>query len=280
MGDDVALLPTDANIGAVLPSVAPDSRKGDNGRLIVFGGCPKYTGAPYLAATAAIYSGCDYGVVITNSVASEVHSYGPDLVVADYGSEDVARRGSAVLVGVGLGTDPTALEMFSSATSAARRLQVPLVVDGDGIRALCATLTVEQLSVLAHEIPVVLTPNIAETAALGRWVGLSALYTDRAEQKAFFERTGAYVIYKGRADVVVGGEVTVVASPGSSKRCSGIGDVLAGVVASVIGRSGPCGLAVACHMVRSASRRAWERRRWALCSSDVLEELGTLVSEF
>ena len=43
---------------AALPRRKTDGHKGDFGKLLVIGGSVGYTGAPYLAASAAVRSGC------------------------------------------------------------------------------------------------------------------------------------------------------------------------------------------------------------------------------
>ena len=42
----------------LLPARREDGHKGDFGKLLVLGGSVGYTGAPYLTAGAAVYSGC------------------------------------------------------------------------------------------------------------------------------------------------------------------------------------------------------------------------------
>ena len=42
----------------LLPPRKEDGHKGDFGKLLVLGGSVSYTGAPYLAASAAVHSGC------------------------------------------------------------------------------------------------------------------------------------------------------------------------------------------------------------------------------
>ena len=42
----------------LLPPRKEDGHKGDFGKLLVLGGSVGYTGAPYLAASAAVHSGC------------------------------------------------------------------------------------------------------------------------------------------------------------------------------------------------------------------------------
>ena len=45
-------------VKGLLPVRKQDGHKGDFGKLLVLGGSVGYTGAPYLAASAAEHSGC------------------------------------------------------------------------------------------------------------------------------------------------------------------------------------------------------------------------------
>ena len=64
-----------------LPPRKRDSHKGDNGRLLIIGGSPEYTGAPALAGVAALRSGADSVVVAApEKVAWAINRLSADLV--------------------------------------------------------------------------------------------------------------------------------------------------------------------------------------------------------
>ena len=57
-------------------------KKGECGRIAVFGGCVLYTGAPYFAAISALKCGADLVHVFCEKAAgSVIKGYSPELIV-------------------------------------------------------------------------------------------------------------------------------------------------------------------------------------------------------
>jgi hydroxyethylthiazole kinase-like uncharacterized protein yjeF len=163
---------------AVLPSFSTYARhKGDCGRLAVLGGSTMYTGAPYYAAMAAMRAGSDLvSVFCMPEAAVALKSYSPELMVwpvlppsGNSGSADseaiahavaamvdVLPRVKALVVGPGLGRDAGVMAAVAGVIDEARRREMPLVLDGDGL----------QLLVQNPRMPLprttVLTPNAME----------------------------------------------------------------------------------------------------------------------
>ena len=98
-----------------LPERKKDSKKGDNGRILVVGGSKEYIGAVALAGLAALRSGADWVTVAApEKVAWAVNCLSADLVTVkltgDYFSlehlkevEELAGRHDVVLLGNGMG---------------------------------------------------------------------------------------------------------------------------------------------------------------------------------
>ena len=160
--------------------------KGQAGKIGVVGGCEEYTGAPYFAAMSALRMGADLAHVFCAEGAGHViKSYSPELIVHPYmreggsGSnggthtaydaelvteamekiEPWLDRMSAVVVGPGLGRDPTMCETAKRIIAAACEKDIPLVIDADGIRLVMED---EDASLVSNNGRVVLTPNKAE----------------------------------------------------------------------------------------------------------------------
>lgn len=69
-------------VRTIVPKLTQDLRKGQCGRIGVFGGCILYTGAPYFAAISALKAGADLVHVFCESEAGQViKSYSPELIV-------------------------------------------------------------------------------------------------------------------------------------------------------------------------------------------------------
>ena len=255
--------------------------KGQAGKIGVVGGCEEYTGAPYFAAMSALRMGADLAHVFCAEGAGHViKSYSPELIVHPYmreggsGSsggthtaydaelvteamekiEPWLDRMSAVVVGPGLGRDPTMCETAKRIIAAACEKDIPLVIDADGIR-----LVMEDASLVSKNGRVVLTPNKAELDRFRDWGG--ELYVDSMRIEPDIAPdiahilNGPVVVAKGEADVVVThsiGDVEdmpenahleglheysrsyVCDEMGSPRRCGGQGDVLAGTIATFL----------------------------------------------
>ena len=65
-----------------MPKLTNDLRKGQCGRIAIFGGCVMYTGAPYFAAISALKVGADLVHVFCEKDAGNViKCYSPELIV-------------------------------------------------------------------------------------------------------------------------------------------------------------------------------------------------------
>ena len=84
---------------------------------------------------------------------------------------------------------------------------------------------------------------------------------------------------KDFTDVICSREGQLICdTEGSGKRTGGMGDILSGTIASFLARIpanvsklGACG--AACNIVRDASKRAYDAKRWSIGARNVLEEL-------
>ena len=59
-------------VRAIVPKLTNNLRKGQCGRVAVFGGCVMYTGAPYFAAISALKTGADLVHVFCEKEAGSV----------------------------------------------------------------------------------------------------------------------------------------------------------------------------------------------------------------
>ena len=66
----------------LFPPLTPTAHKGSHGRIAIFGGSEKYTGAPYYAAQSALHAGIDLATVFcANEAAVPIKCYSPELMV-------------------------------------------------------------------------------------------------------------------------------------------------------------------------------------------------------
>jgi NAD(P)H-hydrate epimerase len=235
-------------------------------------------------------SGAERATVFApGGTAEVVQGFSPNLVVRAFGSRrftpaDVpdllaALRSappSAVAIGMGAGSAPETLEALRELE---RELAgtVPMVVDADGLASLPAADELDEHPRAA----LVATPNAGEFARLfAAPPGASGEALRAAVVRA--AATGRIVLVaKGHPDVVSDGESVVENHHHHpAMTVGGVGDVLAGVVASLLG-SGVEAFAtgrLAAYWVGEAGIVAASRRSFGLTATDVIEELPGVLA--
>lgn len=243
-----------AEIDAWLPRRARDAHKGDFGRVLLLCGAVGYTGAAVLAAQAAARTGAGlvfagvartaYPIVAGRLLSPVVFPLADEagMLSEDAIPEILERlRGcDACLIGCGLGRSEGVRRVVEAVLSHAA---CPVVVDADGINVLQGHIDV----VRGAACPVILTPHDGEYARL---MGNMPSDDRRRAAWALHERTGATVLLKGHRTLICGDEECYVNQCGNPGMATGgSGDVLAGIIVSLLGQGLP--------PVRAAAAGAW-----------------------
>lgn len=279
----------DHDILATYPRRGAESTKFASGHVLVAGGARGLTGAPCLAALAAMRAGAGYVTVCVPDALNDIFEVKltevmsvplPDDGAGGHTAKGVAgvlekaERGGALVLGPGLGRTDDA---FAFARELARQAEVALVLDADGLNAHAG----ERLADLAQRAaPTILTPHAGELARLldtdGAAVGRHRL--DHARRAAQTSR--AIVVLKGDDTIVAEPEGRVGVSRGGSPALAtaGTGDVLSGVLGAFLAR-GMAPFEAACAGVfahAEAGRRAAAALRGpdGVIASDVVQELA------
>ena len=166
--------------------------------MLVVGGAPGTTGAPVLAAMAALRADAGYVTLavpreclaVVEALALEPVKRGFDWDDAEETIMAEAERADAVALGPGLGRSPEAHALVARLLE---RLELPVVVDADALFGL---------EPVARAHPTVLTPHAGELARLldrdSAWVDAHRLEAARPAA----ERFGAVVLLKGAGSIV------------------------------------------------------------------------------
>ncbi len=200
----------------------PTDDKYTRGVVGVAAGSASYPGAALLCVGSARLGGVG-AVRYAGHAAAEVVRAHPEVLVTD--TVTGAGRVQAWVVGPGLGSGDDAVEALAAVLAA----DVPVVVDADGLNLLA-----ERRALLERRTaPTVLTPHDREFARLFGEVG-----DDRigAARRAAAE-AGVTVLLKGYATVVAEPDGTGYLNPTGEPALAtaGSGDVLAGLVGSLLG---------------------------------------------
>jgi NAD(P)H-hydrate epimerase len=243
--------PDDTKIGLIVPSVldrlprrGASSTKFISGHVLIAGGSRGLTGAPQMAAHAAMRAGAGYVTAcVPESLQAILATAGPpELMTRGLPDEDggltangvqdvldASRRGGALALGPGLGRSDGAVQFARELAGEAR---VALTLDADGLNAHAGRLS----ELAARSAPTVLTPHAGE---LGRLLEVSSEEIERERLRhvrAAAEQARAIVVLKGDDTLIADTSGRVAVSPGGSPALAtaGTGDVLTGVIASLL----------------------------------------------
>lgn len=230
-----------------LPRRDRAAHKGDFGRVFVLGGCVGYSGAPVLAARAAVRAGAGLVTVgvpdpVWPAAAVKLDEAMPHplpagrtgalALAAQAPVLALAERCGACLIGPGLSRDPDSAQLVRQLLAG---LPMPVILDADGINALEGHIDVLDAR---RDRLTVLTPHDGEFARVGG--DLSA--GDRlAAARAFAQAHGCCLVLKGHRTITAFPDasafVNTTGNPGMAK--GGSGDVLGGVLLALLGQGFP-----------------------------------------
>jgi ADP-dependent NAD(P)H-hydrate dehydratase / NAD(P)H-hydrate epimerase len=288
---DVAdnLLP--APDAVVLPERPRGAHKGTFGTAIVLAGSLGFTGAAYLAATAAARTGAGlvrllvgdtiYPILAakcTEVMATPVQEVAPG-AVGHAAYDSILRQLSTAEVGVigpGLGRDSSTWRLV---LDLAVHAKCPLVIDADGLNAL-ADSPRSKGKLGKHRV---LTPHPGEMARLtGKTIEAIAADRTGAARKAAKE-WGAVVVLKGAHTVVAHPDGRISEDPHEvpALATGGTGDVLSGIIGGLIAQgSDPFSAAVTGVYIHAAAGRRLSRRMGdsGVLASDLLPEIPVVMN--
>jgi hydroxyethylthiazole kinase-like uncharacterized protein yjeF len=235
-----------------VPRRGAASTKFTSGNVVVVGGSRGLTGAPCMAALAAMRAGAGYvtvaapaslatilGVRLLEAMTVALPEDDGALTEAAAGAAlEALARADAVVLGPGLSKRPGAQAL---ARELAAHVEVPLLVDADGLNALAGRLDV----LAGRAAPTVITPHAGE---LGRLLEIDSHEVSRrrlAHARAAAERSGAIVVLKGDDTLVVApdGDVAISRGDAPALATAGTGDVLSGVIGALLGKGMDAGVA-------------------------------------
>lgn len=223
-----------------LPDRKSWSHKENFGRILLLCGSVGYTGAAAMAALGALRTGAGlvYLGVPESIYAIEAVKLTEPIIIPladDYGKlgqdslhriSELLPRMNAVLIGCGLGQSEGTFSVVKAVLEQAR---CPVVLDADGINLLS-----EHMDILrGRRYPTVLTPHDGEFARIGGTIG-----ENRLESAVDFARQwGCVLLLKGFRTCITDGQTHYINTTGNPGMATGgSGDVLAGMIASLIGQ--------------------------------------------
>ena len=228
-----------------IPPRSAEGHKGDFGDVLTIAGAAGYFGAPYFAAFSFLKAGGGYSRLASpRSITPCLAVKGSEIVFVpqeETASGSIALKNrdallelsekvDMVVLGPGLSLDEETQEL---ARGLAGGIEKPLLIDGDGITALCADLKI----IRERRAPTILTPHLGELSRI-TGIGVEEIRSNRIEvlQRAASDLQ-AIIVMKG-AHSLIGypdGRVFINLSGNSGMATAGSGDVLTGTIAAMFG---------------------------------------------
>ena len=231
---------THEDVLSILPDRDPYAHKGKFGKILLLCGSVGYTGAAALASMGALRSGAGLvflgvpesiyaieAVKLTEAIVFPLPDEGGKLSAGAI--PEILNRlpnMDAVLIGPGLGQSEGTFEVTKAVL---QHGSCPVVLDADGINVMAAHKDILR----GRTASVILTPHDGEFARLGGVIAEER--TKAAEEMA--RDLGCIMLLKGHRTVITDGKTTYINRTGNpGMAVGGSGDVLSGIIVSLLGQ--------------------------------------------
>lgn len=243
-----------------LPARPSDGHKGTFGRVLIMGGSMGMSGSVCLTGVAALRSGSGLvTLAVPEDILSIVATFEPSymtvampfMAATRFTSGEPARiddeflievfRGKDVIaIGPGLGAGKAVTALTASVLRYAR---CSVVIDADGINAVAAGQLLSEPMDSGNDFDglkdrsLILTPHPGEFSRLSG-MSIEAISVDRvAIARSFAASRKVILVLKGAGTVVTDGDRVYVNPTGNAGMATGgSGDVLTGIIASLVGQ--------------------------------------------
>ena len=263
------------------------AHKGNFGHCLIIAGSTGKTGAASLCANSAVRAGSG---LVTLAVPESLHHILeikttevmttplPDSVSGHLASSaypaivKLLHNKDILAIGPGIGLRPETIALVQTLVES---LELPLVIDADGLNALSEDITVLRRKKSAT---VILTPHPGEMARL---LGTSIPDVDAIRisvAQEFARSYGVYLVLKGARTIIASptGIAAINGSGNPGMASGGMGDVLTGIITSLLGQGysawDACRLGVFIHGY-AADMVTQDKGEIGISATDVQEKL-------
>lgn len=272
------------NVAELLPERQDNSHKGNYGKILLLCGSRGYTGAAALAAMGALRTGAGLvylavpesiyaieAVKLTEPVISPLpDDNGTYAATAVSSVLSMLTGKDAVLIGPGIGQSEGSKAVVQAVL---KNFAGPVVLDADGINVLSAHKDILR----ERTNPTILTPHDGEFQRLGETLSIDRIGSAVKAAK----NLGVIMLLKGHETIVTNGTITYKNTTGNPGMATGgSGDVLAGIITSLLGQGLPPLEAAACGAWLHGAAGdicAEEIGQYGMLPSDILSVLPRLL---
>ena len=268
----------------LLPDRHENSHKGNYGRILLLCGSKGYTGAAALTAMGALRSGAGLVYLAVPESIYEIEAVkllepivlplpdedGKLSLSAQSAISTLLDGKDAVLIGPGLGRSEGVYEAVKLVLES---FSGPVVLDADGINAICGHTDILR----ERTATTILTPHEGEFTRL-----TGCKVNERmADSMDLAKNLGCIVLLKGHKTVITDGNTTYINTTGNpGMAVGGSGDVLSGMIVSLIGQGIDPLKATACAAWLHGAAGdicAGELGQYGMLPSDMLQVLPRLL---
>lgn len=262
------------------------SHKGHFGHVVVLAGSPQTPGAALLALSGALHAGAGLVSWATDErVLQQAVGKPPEVMLRvrrgespEEWAEKVLDMATALVIGPGWGTGP---ERAAELRAICERTHLPLCLDADAINLIAED---ESLWGCLRG-PAVITPHPKEMARLIQSNVLDVQRDRFATALQFAIGRSCVVVLKGAGTVIAepDGVVTVVGAGNPGMATGGTGDVLAGVVGSLLAQGlDPSTSAWSGALLHAAAGdlAATHHGQGGMSATDLVAHLGPMLSRW
>ena len=224
-----------------IPPRKTSSRKGENGRILVLGGNYLYHGAPILSSIAALRAGADlvYTCVPKINVMA-TRGFSPNLIVVPLVDAKLTRGSVQKLLGIiPKELDSATIGMgLGIQDREALKILVKSLLDRAVMLSLDASCLVPEILQEIKDKRVVVTPHAGEFRRLFGEIPPDNVKLRTIMVEKYAKENRVTVLLKGPTDIVSDGNQTYL-NPKNipAMTVGGTGDVLSGVVASMLSKN-------------------------------------------
>ena len=224
-----------------IPARKVNSRKGENGTVLVVGGSYIYHGAPILSSLAALRAGTDLVYTSVPKInAQSTRAISPNLIVIPLVDQKLTRGAVRKLLGaIPKNLDSATIGMgLAIAEKTSLNILVESLIKNDIRVSLDASALVSDILPVISNKNAVVTPHAGE---FKRLFGISPPENQKQRismVEKFARKHGITILLKGQTDVVSDGKTTYL-NPKKipAMTVGGTGDVLSGLVAGILSKN-------------------------------------------
>ena len=224
-----------------IPTRKTNSRKGENGIVLVVGGSYIYHGAPIISSIAALRSGTDLVYTSTPKInVQSTRAASPNLIVLPLVDQKLTRGSVKKLLGV----IPKSLDSATIGMGLAIAEKQALILLVESLIKSDVRLSLDASALVSDVLPIIQNKNVVVTPHAGEFKRLFGISLSEKQQQRvttaekFAKKHKITVLLKGQTDIISDGKTTYL-NPKKvpAMTVGGTGDVLSGLVAGVLSKN-------------------------------------------